>query len=534
MWPRLLPQQVRDDPMRSAEAKVYDALARQLGEDWVVFYSRPWLGLTPYGEEKDGEADFVIVHPVRGYLAIEVKGGAISFDPSTGRWLSKDRRNIRNYIKNPVSQAVSAKYNLLEKAKLLDRWPKGRFIRMRHGVVFPDTEEPPRDLGPDMPRNLFCCRAELPSIGEWVKQRLSGGEEEPLGEDGVNAFEELLASPFTLGVPLANYLSDDEEQIESLTPQQYYVLDAVAHIPRVAAGGGAGTGKTIVALEDARRLASTGRKTALLCLGSRLAGHLRERLKGTGVDVWTFPELCRQYAIATQLVSELSAADALEKGPDLLISAVKHDPSLRLDAIVVDEAQDFRTPWWIALEDILTNPKTSFLHAYFDTNQSVYGDLTGELATFDIIPIRLTRNLRNTKAIHASAAKFYQGHEITADGPQGFEVTWEPCTPQTLDRTVVDAVRRLTGEGEVSPENIAVLAVSDKVIVLLQQRLAAFEGIVIAHVRDFKGLERQAVVLVATREIADERELAYVALSRPRVHLTVIGPADIISWLAGP
>ncbi|MGL3210653.1 hypothetical protein [Bradyrhizobium sp. BR 1433] len=62
--------------------RVYDTLEGALGPEWTVFYGRPWLGITPYGEEQDGEADFVVVHPVRGFLTIEVKGQD-SQDPET-------------------------------------------------------------------------------------------------------------------------------------------------------------------------------------------------------------------------------------------------------------------------------------------------------------------------------------------------------------------------------------------------------------------------------------------------------------------
>jgi hypothetical protein len=46
------------------------------------------------------------------------------------------------------------------------------------------------------------------------------------------------------------------------------------------------------------------------------------------------------------------------------------------------------------------DPARSKLHAFYDTNQSVYGDVTGALASFIPAPIRLTRNLRNTQHVH--------------------------------------------------------------------------------------------------------------------------------------
>lgn len=152
MWPKTMPKQVRDDPQRKAEVQVYDALEAALGPEWTVYYSRPWLGLTPYGEEKDGEADFVVVHPQRGLLVIEVKGGGIFWDPATDVWISQDRNDIRHVIKNPVKQARTSKHVLLDKAKEMNIWPKGRFIRTAHGVIFSDCPTPPGNLGADMPR----------------------------------------------------------------------------------------------------------------------------------------------------------------------------------------------------------------------------------------------------------------------------------------------------------------------------------------------------------------------------------------------
>src|ERR1700742_931563 len=96
--------------------------------------------------------------------------------------------------------------------------------------------------------------------------------------DGIRAFEELLAHPFLLRAPLGHYLDDDDQAIAALTPQQYHILDSVGHLTRVAAGGGAGTGKTIVAMEDAMRFARQGLRTVLVCHSDPLAAHLRERL----------------------------------------------------------------------------------------------------------------------------------------------------------------------------------------------------------------------------------------------------------------
>ena len=59
--------------------------------------------VTPEGDEREGEADFVVAHPLYGFLVIEVKGGAASRRVDTKEWYSKNRLGITNKIKYPVT-----------------------------------------------------------------------------------------------------------------------------------------------------------------------------------------------------------------------------------------------------------------------------------------------------------------------------------------------------------------------------------------------------------------------------------------------
>src|SRR5262249_11979067 len=72
----------------SAERRLYEGFLDQLSEEYVVFHSVDWvLGPRRPGEGPiQGEADFVIAHPVDGILVLEAKGGNLAFDPATGRW----------------------------------------------------------------------------------------------------------------------------------------------------------------------------------------------------------------------------------------------------------------------------------------------------------------------------------------------------------------------------------------------------------------------------------------------------------------
>ena len=160
MWPRKLPEWVLQDPRRSAEREVYRQLESLLSDDWSVYYSRPWWGITPKGAEIDGEADFIVANPSLGVLFLEVKGGRVEFDPKFGEWLSQDRNGIRHKIKDPVIQSTSAKHQLLRKFQQSNNWPKHR-VRLRHGVIFPNCEPIRNGLIGSYEQELFCCATEF-------------------------------------------------------------------------------------------------------------------------------------------------------------------------------------------------------------------------------------------------------------------------------------------------------------------------------------------------------------------------------------
>jgi hypothetical protein len=73
MYPTPLPDAVIKDGRRGAERRVYEALGSHLGPSPSVFYSVAWLSKAPTAAARDGEADFVVVHPERGALLLEVK-----------------------------------------------------------------------------------------------------------------------------------------------------------------------------------------------------------------------------------------------------------------------------------------------------------------------------------------------------------------------------------------------------------------------------------------------------------------------------
>ncbi len=555
MWPRTLPSDVTGNMLRSTECEVFRRLEAVLDDSFVVFYSRPWLGLKADGEEIDGECDFIVAHPELGMLTLEVKGGAVAYDPRTDRWTSRDRWKVTHNIKNPVQQARSAKHELLRRLNASPHW-KSRRIRARHGVVLPHSSIPPGDLGADMPHRIFCFAERFEEgFRDWILERFGEvspdeGRTKELGRDGLRALEKILAKPFQLRTPLSTVLSRDDAALQVLTQQQFHILRAIEAVPRAGVSGGAGTGKTVLAMEEARRCAESGMRTLFVCYNRGLANESRLRLKdGPPVTVMTFHELCADMVRRAGIPQPEAVSDARlfeETWPDLLMQAFERLPDERYDAIIVDEGQDFLPLWWMAVESGLNPESRGLLRIFYDNNQRVYASAIKLPEDVDLVPIRLTLNLRNTRRIHELVRQHYTGHEIEAVGPEGVEVHWiKMDAPNALAKQISDCVGKLNSLERVSPDDIAVLVATEAAIdkIAPDDRLGEFhtarcdnqsEGrIVVDSIRRFKGLERPVVVIAATPDTVIDTELPYVALSRARTHLVIVGSDKVLNRMRG-
>ena len=547
MWPHRLLTEITANPLRAAEVAIYEALAATLPDPWVVWYSRPWLGLTHTGAERDGEADFVIASPLTGFLTLEVKGGAINFDAGTGAWASEDRYGIVHSIKDPIQQAQSSKHVLLAKLKEDPAWT-GQWLRMRHGVVFPHADVPSRAVNAAAPREIFCDRAQVKDLAAWVVARLGEPDraerEVPLGAAGIRLLENVLSRTIELSMPMAAVIDDDERTFRQLTPRQYHVIRLLAEEPRAGIPGAAGTGKTVLAIEKARLSASERKRTLFTCLNRPLADWVRSVLDPHGVDVMTFHELCGTAAQRAGVLVDRNAPD-IEIFNDLLPAALAdacgHRDWTGYDTIIVDEGQDFMSHWWPALDAALADQGASHFYVFYDDNQNVYSGARGIPADAQLRRYPLTQNMRNTKRIHAAASRHYAGAPCQAVGPEGVEVHWiRAADERAMERALVRLVRRLTGTEGVAPEEIGLIVPEEEHTPVCTSacKTAGVDAssldsqasgrITVDTIRRFKGLERPVIIVAAFEAVLKEPELAYVAMSRARAALFVVGsePAE--------
>ena len=538
MFPAVIPEHLRNDRGRRAEIKVYDLLEQQLSDRFSCYWSRPWHRFRPEGGEQDGEVDFVIAHPDLGILSIEVKGGGV-LRGTNDQWQSRGAHDIVYNIKDPVEQARKSKYRLLELMKESREW-RQRFLTMRHAVILPDSARPNRALGADAPLALFAFGNDLNQLGDWVTQRFEEGDRagEGLGPDGMRALENILATRFELRPHLALTLSEDQRRIDTLTQEQSWILDSLEDNAQMAIPGAAGTGKTILALEKALRCTADGQRTLFVCFNNALASHLK-RVAGdqAGLTLAGFHEFCGTMAqkagIAIPEGPSRQVYDRLL--PEALLKAVDQHPDWRFDAIIIDEGQDFRDDWLDVLRLCLRAPDDGLFYVFYDDNQRIYAADQRFIAALPKMNCRLSRNLRNTKAIHRVLTPWYD-KRVTAAGPAGVAVEWHACKDrQQAHAKAATIATELIRSKQLRPDEIAILTAvkRDDCALFARDTIAdariarandpkSDKALVGETIRRFKGLEAKCVILVDIEELTDP-ELIYVALSRPSVLLHVVG-----------
>src|ERR1019366_9643416 len=146
-----------------------------------------------------------------------------------------------------------------------------------------------------------------------------------------------------------------DPQRPRLMPEQAALLQVTRLLPRVEVRGGAGSGKTVMALTQARELTQgrsgdRGQRVALLCYSRGLAAYFKRVVarwprNQRPAFVGGFAELGRRWG----------APDGSREDPDFWerrLPALMKDLAAgladgkRFDSVIVDEAQDFADSWW--------------------------------------------------------------------------------------------------------------------------------------------------------------------------------------------
>ena len=480
--------------------------------------------------------------------AIEVKGGQVTI--ADGQWYQSDRSNKRK-IQSPVAQSQSSLHAL--KNWLENQLGSRLSSRCVYMISLPYTDVPADWTKAGCPRSLVLDQTESKSPADLVRRAIEneGGGAAPLAPAFLERIVRKLSGDLETAVVPSNSSQEDEAAQDHLTERQSVLLQATRSLPRIRFTGGAGSGKTWLAVEKARMLSKQGKRVGLFCYNKGLGQYLQDRVatwrQAKPVFIGEFHEYVRGLG-----VPDGSGQDYFDvEMPQLLKElAATMDAADRLDAVVVDEAQDFAPLWWDALLACTKDPEDGEVYAFMDDRQDVYrrwGGATADLAhgpTAAFVPIHIDDNLRNTRKI-AETLKPFAGDHFTPRGSTGLPVRLVDCPTDEALGVAGDCVDALIAEGWANNQ-IALLTTKERHPVHLDffergateeywREFHAGESEFYGHVLGFKGLERSVVVLCVNgfKDMDRAAEQLYVGLSRARSLLVVVGDSALLEEAGG-
>lgn len=548
---RFIPDIATDDIAHDSERVVFEAL-RALPKGYVVLHSFPWL--RPLRDQKseplrEGEADFVILHPERGLLVLEVKGGRPEL---TGRVWSRGGKEMRD----PFDQARRSRYALLEalEERTRKRIHRGMFA---HGdvVVFPHTRfSTPLPINSD-PRILVDA-LEVGNLPARIEEAFNAWSrvETRLSPTQFSEVLDALMPKLRLMRCVGAEVGAESHRIVQITLDQRATLLGLLENERVLIEGTAGSGKTLLALEFAQTRAQRGDRVLLLCYNRQLSAWLqeqaaqdpRDRHPGGHLEISTFHSYARSLAKRAgvdfdvpgqgdQVFWDEDVPLIMEQSLEVLRSKGRDES---FDAIVVDEAQDFASDWWITIESLSRVRASGRLYVFLDLNQSLRGN-----AKLPPVPLParflLTTNCRNTKSIARSGASLARVDiRLLPGSPAGEPPAIRRTASAAAEAGLVLAeVRQVLQQG-IKPNQLALIGpgtyehgslarhkdvdgvplISDTV----DWRRGA--GVLVTTARAFKGLEADVVIvygLGAFGSLFTPTDL-YVAWTRARHRLILV------------
>jgi hypothetical protein len=501
----------------------------------------------------------VIIVPRLGIICIEVKGGTVAHQD--GIWTTRRRDSHAPEIlkRSPFRQAQEGMWKLKHAIEV--RFGSGSLeakCPLGWLVILPDVACPPTT--PEFTREEVIDQSDLRNdISERVRsapsilQLLDRRDLVPPALGTCKRILDFLRPNFERVAFVSTDVWDVERRIQSLTEEQYNVLDAISENPICLVKGPAGTGKTNIAIECGRRLSIAGKRVLLGCYNRFLGEWLRRctaDFAGTPIVAGHIHSILRDRITRSSLAADLPAHGETEN--DELYGRLYFELGAlaidelgeRFDAVLIDETQDMDAS---RLADVINawtqsiQNRRVILFGDF-IRQALYGrphtDQLTVATAFPGIPVfSLGVNCRNTKriAIQTDLMCGFAGTRVSENQPEGdpVEVFFadERSTMKTLERILT--VLRKAGHhprdivilGPRRREN-SVLAGAASVVGWRLRDLAAAgpDDLAYSTIHSFKGLERPIVIVieVGSANPLETDSLLYVAMSRARVRLFVI------------
>ena len=549
----MIPSVLSPEIKSNAERKIFEWFQCAPGTDkWIVLHS---LGIATHNKVIYGETDFLVLAPHLGIFALEVKGGRVKRE--NGLWYFTNRYGKTNQkSRGPFEQAKDGIFSIVDAMKKRVDMEHYRVTKVLfgYGVMFPDIEYTSSGIDEEQ-WQIFDSR-DGTNVKQFIMRLAEGVKTKwetvygPLDKSRLPDVEDIrymlsiLRGDFDCAVSMNVQLRNANESLIALTKDQYRCLDQLDDNPRCLILGPAGTGKTLLAIEEAKKFAARGDRVALFCFNANLADWLSNYFDN-------MPESVRPQYVGTFHKYMINVAKSAKTLP-----VYPHDPDKvqqyyqkelpraaalallesggQYDIIVVDEAQDLICDSY--LEVLGNSLKKGFSRGRWTmfgdfSMQAIYAagvtgtemiDKMDEQTSF--IRFKLTVNCRNTKPIckeieTVTGFKSPNGLWTKVDGPPVQYITWSSMEDQ---RKKLTTLLEQLADSQISPEQITILSPrkrENSVVSMLDGntvkdfRIPAGTSMTFCTIQAYKGLENTIIILTDIESFSDEK-LMYVGLSR--------------------
>jgi hypothetical protein len=464
------------------ERRFGTCLMRKLEDDYHV-----WINV-PVGP-KQFRPDFVVLHPGRGILVLEVKDWKLPTIRQMDRFsaqLLTDRglTTTANPIEQARVYAISIK-ELLERDPLLVQQETGRYqghllLPWGFGVILTNiTRKQFEDAQLDqaIPGDKVICQDEMTETAEAedIQKRLWGMFQYCFGGvlslariDRVrwHLFPEIRIQQGLLFNTEAADAPDPAQSIAKVLPDVVKIMDLEQEKVARNLGEGhriihgvAGSGKTLLLAYrclhlDKQKLA---KPILVLCYNKTLAAKLKQMLaeKGAGdsVHVRHFHGWCKDMCSLYQLDLPKNARPTWEKQVEAVIVGAEKGrvPCAQYAAVLIDEGHDFEPEWFKLLVQMI-DPETNSLLLLYDDAQNIYGKSKRRKYTWASLGIEakgrstiLKVNYRNTVEALDFSYQFLSAYIDETSGTEEIPVVH----PEFGGRNgAVPEIQRLPGNAE--------------------------------------------------------------------------------------
>jgi len=418
--------------MTQGERRLAERLEQKLDDDYLVWYD------VPVGP-RQSHPDFVVLHPRRGLLVLEVKDWRLDTIHEANRqtWEIIPGGQPKNVI-NPIEQARHYAHQVVDAlardAQLVCSEGKNKgalSFPWSYGVVFTHITRKQFEaagLEAAIEKHRVICADEMTETvdPEAFQSRLWGMF--PLLMRGVLSLPQIDRVRWVLFPQVrvstqaslfAESPADDAvpDIIRVMDLQQEQLARSLGDGHRVIHGV-AGSGKTMILGYRAEQLAAAanGRPILVVCYNEPLAVKLAAVMQAKGlaerVHVRNFHKWCRQQLVAFGQPLPPQGPSMFEQMVDNVIRGVERRqiPSGQYHAVLIDEGHDFR-PEWLKLVTQMVDPHTNSLLLLYDDAQSIYERKRTRQFSFKSVGIQaqgrttvLKINYRNTRQVLQTAS----------------------------------------------------------------------------------------------------------------------------------